>query len=283
MSIERPALYVVATPIGNLADLSPRAAAVLAGVDRILCEDTRHSRRLLEHCAIATPLEPLHEHNERRRAGELVARMVAQGAAFALVSDAGTPLISDPGYVLVASAHEAGIPVRVVPGPCALVAALSISGLPTDRFVFEGFLPSAAGARDARLGALAVETRTLVFYEAPHRLRATLQALLAVFGEARPAAVARELTKRYETLYRGTLGELAGQLDEDAWATRGEMVVMVAGAPAQAARADGELDRVLRVLLAETDRRTAVRLATALTGGRRNAIYKRALELGDAD
>ncbi|MEQ8662782.1 MAG: ribosomal RNA small subunit methyltransferase I, partial [Gammaproteobacteria bacterium] len=211
-------------------------------------------------------------------------RMRERGEAFALISDAGTPLISDPGYVLVASAHAAGIAVRSVPGPCALVAALSISGLPTDRFVFEGFLPSAGGARGRRLAGLATETRTLVFYEAPHRLLATVAALREAFGEAREGVIARELSKRFETVYRGTLAQLGAQLAEDANATRGELVVMVAGAPAAAADAAGaEVERLLGVLLAETDQRTAVRVVTALTGARRNDVYRRALALAGVD
>lgn len=284
VSIERPALYVVATPIGNLGDFSPRAVAVLAAVDRIFCEDTRHSRRLLDHYGITTALEPLHAHNERRMAGQLVARMRDAGEACALVSDAGTPLISDPGYVLVSSALDAGVAVRTVPGPSALVAALSISGLPTDRFVFEGFLPSAGGARARRLAALTDEPRTLVFYEAPHRLLAMLTDLREAFGANRVAVVTRELSKRFETVYRGTLETLLGTLGADPHATRGEIVVLVAGAPQVATDAqEAEIDRLLGVLLAETDQRTAVRVVTRLTGARRNAVYRRALALAADD
>lgn len=276
--MQRPALYVVATPIGNLGDLSPRARAVLASVDFILCEDTRHTRVLLEHCGVATPLEALHQHNERARAAAVMTRLRDGPACCALVSDAGTPLISDPGYVLVAAAVAADIPLVTVPGPCAVVAALAVSGLPTDRFVFEGFLPSAAAARARRLAALAGEARTLVFYEAPHRLLAMLEALREALGPSRPAMVARELTKRFETHYRGTLEELLPRLARDEHATRGECVVVVGGAPAAAAE-DAALDRTLALLLAETDRKTALRLAMALTGQPRNLLYRRLLAL----
>ena len=205
------ALFVVATPIGNLQDLSPRAAACLRDADLLLAEDTRHTRTLLEGCGIARPassIESLHEHNERERVPALVARLQA-GARIALVTDAGTPLMSDPGSLLVAAAARAGVEVVSLPGPCAAIAALSIAGLATDRFVFEGFLPAKSTARRATLQALAQETRTLVFYEGPHRLEATLQDLAAVFGAEREAAVAREITKRFEHVYRGTLAALA--------------------------------------------------------------------------
>jgi 16S rRNA (cytidine1402-2'-O)-methyltransferase len=278
LSIERPAVYVVATPIGNLADIGARAIAVLGSVDRILCEDTRHSRRLLDHYGIDTPLSALHEHNERGVAAQFVERLRERGECCALISDAGTPLISDPGYVLVADAIAAGVPIISVPGPCALVAALAISGLPTDRFAFEGFLPSAAGTRAARLEALAREPRTLIFYEAPHRLLASIAAMAEVFGTDRDAVIVRELSKRFETVYRGPLGPLGDRLAADPNATRGEMVILVAGAP-ETALAQQTVDRTLEILLADTDRKTAVRLAAALTGLGRNALYRRSLEL----
>jgi 16S rRNA (cytidine1402-2'-O)-methyltransferase len=278
LSIERPALYVVATPIGNLGDLSPRAVAVLRGVDAVLCEDTRHSRRLLDAHGVATPLEACHEHNERRNSTALVERLRG-GAAFALISDAGTPLISDPGYAVVGAVAAAGIPVRPVPGPCAFVAALSTAGLPTDRFVFEGFLPARAEARRERLRGLAGETRTLVFYEAPHRLAATISDMADAFGATRAAVIAREMTKRFETTYRGTLAELALRIADDLNAARGELVVMVAGAPPARSAAAEEADRLLRVLLAETDPKSALRIAQALTGMGRNALYQCILEI----
>ena len=197
-------LYVVATPIGNLGDLSPRAREVLAACELVAAEDTRHSGALLRHFGIATPLVSLHEHNESHRAPELVRRMQS-GAAVALVSDAGTPTISDPGYELVSMAAAAGIEITAIPGPCAALAAMSIAALPTARYAFEGFLPARAGARRRRLETLADDERTLVFYESPHRLHEMLVDCAALFGPARRATVARELTKLHETVYRGPL------------------------------------------------------------------------------
>ena len=281
VSIERPAVYVVATPIGNLGDLSARGAATLAAVDLILCEDTRHSRRLLDHFGITTPVAPLHDHNEAQISGELLARLRSAGQACAVISDAGTPLISDPGYVLVCAANQAGLPVHVVPGACAVTAALSIAGLPTTRFAFEGFLPNQAGARAARLAALAGDPRTLVFYEAPHRIVACLEAMQAGFGPHREAVVARELTKRFESIYRGTLAELCLRVSADPDAARGEIVVMVAGNTANQGSDDAELARLLGIVLAETDRRTAVRIVTALSGRARNQVYQASLRLTD--
>ncbi len=213
-------LFVVATPIGNLGDLTVRARETLAGADLIAAEDTRHTGQLLAQLGIRTPLLALHEHNEGARAGELVGRL-RDGARIALVSDAGTPLISDPGYRLVAAAAEAGIAVVPVPGACAAVAALSVAGLATDRFVFEGFLPARAAARRARLAALAAETRTLVFYEAPHRVGETLADLAAAFGASRRAVLGRELTKLHESVYRGAVGDLATRADGDPNMARG--------------------------------------------------------------
>lgn len=282
VSIERPGLYVVATPIGNLGDLTVRAARVLASVDVIFSEDTRHSRRLLDHYGITTPLEALHEHNEDARSGGVVSRLLERGQAAALISDAGTPLISDPGFVLVRAAHAAGLGVHAVPGPCAAIAALSISGLPTDRFVFEGFLPSQAKARSTRLAALAGETRTMVFYEAPHRIADTVAALIEGFGSNREAVIGRELTKRFESVYSGTLEALADRIGRDPDANRGEFVVMVAGIHEQTADA-AELDRLLRVVLRETDRKSAVRIVTALSGCSRNQVYQASLAVNTGD
>jgi 16S rRNA (cytidine1402-2'-O)-methyltransferase len=281
-------LYVVATPIGNRGDLSARARATLETCSVIAAEDTRHTGALLRAFGIATPLLSLHDHNEAARAPELIARLQG-GASIALVSDAGTPAISDPGFELVRRAAAAGLEVVAVPGPCAAVAALSISALPSDRFCFEGFLPARAGARRARLTQLGTEPRTLVFYESPHRVVETLAECAAVFGAARPAAVAREITKLHETVYRGTLSELAARAAIDADLARGEIVLLVGGAPAAAhAGADGEdgedghdgaLDRVLMVLLAELPLKQAARLAAKLAGARDNEAYKRALKL----
>jgi 16S rRNA (cytidine1402-2'-O)-methyltransferase len=279
VSIEKHSLYVVATPIGNLGDLSERARQVLAAVDCIAAEDTRHSGKLLKAFGISSHLVSLHEHNERQVVPRLVERLVA-GEAVALISDAGTPLISDPGYHLVQAAHDAGIRVVPIPGPSALLAALSAAGLPTDRFVFEGFLPAKAAARQQRLQALLHEPRTLVFYESPHRLLSCLQDLVAVLGGERRACLARELTKLHETVLSLSLGELARRVEQDADQQRGESVLVVAG---EAAGGDdteaAEQRRVLEILLAELPVRQAAELAARLTGGRRNELYRLALEL----
>jgi len=282
VSIERPAVYIVATPIGNLGDLSARAVEVLSAVDIILCEDTRHSRRLLDHYAIARPLAALHEHNEAEGARVHLERMRERRHACALISDAGTPLISDPGFVLVRAAHAAAVPVFAIPGACAAIAALSIAGVPCQRFAYEGFLPSQAAARARALQALAREPRTLVFYEAPHRIAAVLAAMRDSFGANREAAVGRELTKRYESLYRGTLGELSRRIGEDAQLARGEFVIVVAGAPARMSD-DAELERIVAIVRAHADLRTAVRVASALTGAPRNRVYEVALRTASCD
>jgi 16S rRNA (cytidine1402-2'-O)-methyltransferase len=273
-------LFVVATPIGNLQDLSPRAAACLRDADLLLAEDTRHTRALLEACAIARPsgtLQSLHEHNEHERAPALIARLRA-GDRIALVSDAGTPLMSDPGALLVAAAARAGVEIVALPGPCAAIAALSVAGLSTERFVFEGFLPAKQAARRAALARLALEPRTLVFYEAPHRLAATLADLADAFGGTREASVARELTKRFERIYRGTLLELAERCAVDSNMTRGEIVLVVAGAAVVEDDTDAlAAERVLGVLLQELPVSQAARLAAQLTGRSRKELYERAL------
>jgi 16S rRNA (cytidine1402-2'-O)-methyltransferase len=277
-------LYVVATPIGNLGDLSTRARATLETVALIAAEDTRHTGTLLGHFGIKTPLVSLHDHNERQRVPELVSRLQG-GASVALVSDAGTPAISDPGFELVRAAAAAGVEIVAIPGPCAAVAALSIAALPTDRFCFEGFLPARAGARRTRLQALANEPRTLVFYESPHRVAETLADCTAAFGGARAATVAREITKLHESLYRGSLAELALRAAGGDFA-RGEIVLIIGGAAAAtdevAGGADGHggaLDRVLTVLLAELPLKQAAHLAAKITQVRDNEAYKRALRL----
>jgi len=273
-------LYVVATPIGHLGDVSARMRETLGRVALVAAEDTRHTGQLLRALGVATPMISLHEHNERSRAGELVARMVA-GADVALVSDAGTPLVSDPGFLLVRAAIDAGLRVVPVPGPCAVIAALSVAGLPTDRFCFEGFLPPRGAARRARLAALAGETRSLVFYEAPQRIAASLGDLAGCFGGERRAAVARELTKAFETVYHGTLGELAARAAADSDMSRGELVIVVEGAQ-PAATEQVDIDRVLKVLLASLPASQAAALAARLTGAARNDCYARALELSAA-
>lgn len=275
-------LYVVATPIGNLGDLSPRACEVLKACALVAAEDTRHSGALLRHFQISVPLLSLHDHNERRRTPELLARLQA-GDDVALVSDAGTPAISDPGYEVVRAAAAAGIEVRAVPGPCAAIAALSIAGLPTANFAFEGFLPSRPAARRRRLAALAADPRTLVFYESPHRIVEMLEDCAAAFGGARAAVVARELTKLHEQVYRDSLASLRARAAEAAELSRGEIVVVIEGAAPPADAADsGELDRVLGALLAELPLAQAARLAARIAGARDNDAYRRALALRDA-
>jgi 16S rRNA (cytidine1402-2'-O)-methyltransferase len=271
-------LYVVATPIGHLGDLSARAREVLSSVAVVAAEDTRHTGRLLKTLGLSRPMLSLHEHNERERAGAVLARLQA-GEDVALVSDAGTPLVSDPGFPLVRAALDAGLRVVPVPGACAAIAALSVAGLPTDRFCFEGFLPARPPARRARLESLAGETRTLLFYESPQRIRETLEDAASVLGARRRAVVARELTKLHESVYHGSLAELAARAAADADMSRGEIVLLVAGAEAQAAAADAELDRTLQVLLKFMPASRAAPIAAELTGARRNDCYRRALEL----
>jgi 16S rRNA (cytidine1402-2'-O)-methyltransferase len=272
-------LWVVATPIGNLGDLSPRAAETLRHADTVLAEDTRVTRRLLDAAGIGTPMESLHEHNERRAAGALVQRMLG-GERMALVSDAGTPLLSDPGYLLVREAQEAGVAVRAVPGPSAVTAALSIAGLPPGRFWFEGFLPPRREARCQRLRELAALEGTLVFFEAPHRVRETLTDLVEVLGGEREAACAREISKRHEEVRRAPLAELHGQVHETS--PRGEYVLMVAGAAAPRTSRD-ELERVLGCLLEELPTRRAAAVAARITRARRNEAYALALQLQGED
>ena len=272
-------LYVVATPIGNLDDMSARALKVLADVALIAAEDTRHSIRLLQHFGIATPLVASHEHNERAQGGRLVGRLLA-GEDLALISDAGTPLISDPGYHLVRNARAAGVRVVPVPGACALIAALAAAGLPSDRFIFEGFLPAKAAGRRARLEQVKEEPRTLIFYEAPHRILECLEDMEAVFGGERPALLARELTKTFETLKGLPLAELRAFVAGDSNQQRGECVVLVGGwsAPEGEQAISAEAQRVLDLLLAELPLKRAAALAAEITGVRKNLLYQLALE-----
>lgn len=277
MSVAPATLYVVATPIGNLDDLGARAREILADVAVVAAEDTRHTKRLLAAWNIGAKLLALHEHNEAARAPELVRRLRA-GESVALVSDAGTPLVSDPGYRLVRAAQEAGVAVRAVPGPCAAVAALSVAGLSTDRFVFEGFLPARAAARRKRLEELAADTRTLVFYEAPHRLAATLADCVQVFGAEHEAALARELTKLHESVRRGPLDELARLVESGEEPALGECVLLVSGAGERAAEDDA--DALLEALLAEgVSAKTAAAVARRLSARPRRELYQRATEL----
>ena len=277
-------LAVISTPIGNLGDLSPRARDELAAAELVAAEDTRRTGQLLTTLGLSRPLVSLHEHNETERIDELLGKLRA-GAHIALVSDAGTPLLSDPGFELVRRvSQEAGVTIVAVPGPSAITAALSVAGLPTERFSFEGFLPARLAERRARLAELAPETRTLVFFEAPHRIAESLEDMSAAFGAERRAAVARELTKVFETVYRGTLATLALQARGDANFSRGEITVVVAGAErAEPANVNAQLDATLGVLLSELAPSKAAALAARLTGARRNDAYARALELAAAE
>ncbi len=275
-------LYVVATPIGNLQDISARALEILRTVPLIAAEDTRHSKKLLAHYGIGTRLLAVHEHNEREITDRLL-RHLAGGEDMALVSDAGTPLISDPGFYLVRAARDANVRVVPVPGASALVAALSVAGLPSDRFLFEGFLPSKQAARRQRLQALAAVAVTLVVYESSHRICASLRDMAECFGGAREATVARELTKTFETILHGSLDELLERVESDANQQKGEFVVLVHGAPARERSAvDAETLRMLEVLLAELPLKQAAGLAAKITGLSKNVLYEEGLKLKDA-
>jgi len=270
-------LYVVATPIGNLADLSPRAQGVLRSVDRICAEDTRTSGVLLSHFGIAKPLSALHEHNEDSVVAGLV-EMLQAGRSLALVSDAGTPLISDPGFVLVRAAREAGLPVIAVPGPCAAIAALSVAGIPSDAFSFVGFLPSRASQRRERLRELGSTPHTLIIYESSHRIADCLDDLAAVLGPQRRVCLARELTKRFEQSVALPAAELVAWLAADSNRARGEFVLVIEGAPAAGA-GRAEHERLLRVLLRELSPSKAAKVAAELSGGRKSELYALAMEL----
>ena len=272
-------LFIVATPIGNLKDISQRALETLSQVELIAAEDTRHSGKLLQHYGITTSLLSLHEHNELLQAPKLIQRMLS-GSDMALISDAGTPLVSDPGLGLVRLAREAGIQVVPIPGASAAITALSVAGLPSDRFCFEGFLPAKAGARQKVLETLTAETRSLIFYEAPHRIVATCEAMRDAFGAERRAVIARELTKRFETIHDASLAELCDWLQSDENQRKGEFVLIVHGA---AAADTHELDdatrHMIQILLEELPLKQAVALAAEITHVRKNTLYRRALEL----
>jgi 16S rRNA (cytidine1402-2'-O)-methyltransferase len=275
-----PGLHVVATPIGNLKDVSFRALSTLAAAEAVIAEDTRVTKTLLAHYGISTPLIAYHEHNARVMRPVLIARLEA-GAALALVSDAGTPLVSDPGFKLVQEALEKGVHVTAVPGPSAVLAALVVAGLPTDRFFFEGFLPQKSGARRARLAELAQVPGTLVFFESPRRLADTLDDCAAVLG-SRNAAIARELTKMYESVRRGTLDQLAAQLGVEE-PPRGEIVLLVAPPEAGAAAlSEADLDARIGAALAAHSVKDAASVVSAATGQPRRQVYARALQLAAA-
>lgn len=274
-------LYVVATPIGNLQDISPRALEILRSVQLIAAEDTRHSARLLQHFGVTTATTACHDHNERDKSIRLVERMLA-GEDMALISDAGTPLISDPGYHLVRQAREAGVRVCPIPGACALIAALSAAGLPSDRFAFEGFLPAKAHGRRQRLQALALEPRTWMLYEAPHRLLECLEDMLDILGPTRQVVLARELTKTFETIKGAPIAELVEWVRADSDQQRGECVLVVEALPArdESEGLDPQAQRVLDILLSELPVKQAAALAAQITGEKKNRLYQLALGKG---
>jgi 16S rRNA (cytidine1402-2'-O)-methyltransferase len=274
-------LYVVATPIGNRRDLTERARDTLAQVDVIAAEDTRHSGMFLSELGIAKPMLSLHDHNESQKVATVLARLQA-GESVALISDAGTPLISDPGFGLVRAVIAAGIKAVPIPGACAAIAALSVAGLPTDKFVFEGFLPAKSSARCEALTAIKHEQRTLVFYEAPHRIAETLRDMCERLGGERQVTVARELTKQFETLYHGTLTTLVAQALTDKDMQRGEIVIVVAGATEQVATTVIDATEVLRTLLEDLPASQAAKIAAKLTGAKRSELYEQAVAMSDA-
>ncbi|MEH6585360.1 MAG: 16S rRNA (cytidine(1402)-2'-O)-methyltransferase [Halioglobus sp.] len=265
-------LYIVATPIGNLGDMTGRAVEVLREVDLIAAEDTRHSQRLLQHFAIDNRLMAYHDHSDER-AQHRIEGILAEGGSVALISDAGTPLISDPGYRLVRELQEKGYPVRPVPGPSAAIAALSVCGLPTDHFRFEGFLSAKAGARANQLEDLQGESATLVFYEAPHRIADTLAAMSAAFGPEREAVLAREITKTFETVRRAPLQALVAFVREDSNQQKGEIVLIVAGKPRGAAELDAPTSKLLRRLAQELPAKKAAAVVADCTGLRKKDLY----------
>lgn len=270
-------LYIVATPIGNLADITLRALEILKSVDLIAAEDTRHSSKLLQHYGIVKPLVSLHDFNETKRS-ELLITKLQEGKNVALISDAGTPLISDPGYHLVTKVRAAEIKVVPIPGPCAAITALSASGLSTEKFIFEGFLPAKIHALRARLEELVSETRTIIFYESPHRLLQTLYQMQEVFGGTRNLVLAKELTKTFETIYSATISAVITWLEADAQRQKGEFVILIDGAePNNSVVIDAETQRVLKLLLVELPPKKAVKLTAEITGADKSELYKLAI------
>ena len=273
-------LYIVATPIGNLDDLSTRAVKTLATVDLIAAEDTRHSGRLLQYLGLHKPMMALHDHNERNQHSRILAELGA-GRSVALISDAGTPLISDPGFILVREARVQGFQVSPIPGACALIAALSASGLPTDRFQFIGFLPAKGSGRRSVLESLQTETSTLVLYESPHRITDTIADVIAIMGAGRELVLGRELTKAFETFYNGTAEQVLAALQQDPHGSRGEFVVMIHGAAPEpdSEQTTLDTDRLLTILLTELPVKTVAKMVAEITGRKKNELYQRALHL----
>lgn len=275
--LKAPGLYVVATPIGNLEDFSPRAIKTLQNADQIAAEDTRHSQKLLRHFGILTPLISLHDHNESHSSKILLAYL-KKNHSIALISDAGTPLINDPGYSLVKLAQQHGIPVIPIPGPCALITALCASGLACDRFIFEGFLPGKSTARQKKLLEFLYETRTMIFYEAPHRILALIDDMLNVFGPKRYVVLARELTKTFETLHGDNLEQIKIWLNSDKNQQKGEFVVLVEGAE-YLNPYEIDTQRILEILLDEVSIKQATSIAAKITREKKNKLYALALAI----
>ncbi|MFT5806771.1 MAG: 16S rRNA (cytidine1402-2'-O)-methyltransferase [Moritella dasanensis] len=274
---EQATLFIVPTPIGNLSDITERALEVLRSVDLIAAEDTRHTGKLLSHYQIKTKSFALHDHNEQQKAEYLVSKLKS-GISIALVSDAGTPLISDPGYHLVNTCRAHGVNVVPLPGPCAAVTAMSGSGLPSDRFSFEGFLPSKEKARNDKITELKEETRTMIFYESPRRLQYTLDALTAIMGPEREVCVAREITKAFESITTMPVGELALWVAEDSNRSRGEIVLLVAGFKPTGLEIPAKVLNTLKLLNEELPLKKAAALTAEIHGGKKNALYKWGLE-----
>ena len=270
-------LTIVATPIGNLNDMVPRAVQTLQSVSLIACEDTRHSKKLLSHFNIDKPCVAYHDHGDRKMTESLLVRL-ENGEDIALISDAGTPLISDPGYRIVAEARARGITVSPIPGACAAVAALSVSGLPTDRFLFCGFLPAKTGQRKTTLNEYKGSTETLVFYEAPHRILDTVVDMVEVFGQQRLGFLAREISKTYETYLQGTLEQLRQQISLDSNQQRGEIVLVIAGAEEKTASTSVSAEKVLKLLLKELPASKAASITAKICGADKKAIYQAALK-----
>ncbi len=266
-------LYSVATPIGNLQDLSPRAKSILAEVDLIAAEDTRHSRQLLNYFGITTPLQSLHEHNEKQQAQVLLQRLLS-GDNIALISDAGTPLISDPGQYLLQLVLAEQINVVSIPGASALISALSVAGFPADKFVFDGFLSAKTSSRQQRLEDLKSETRTLVFYEAPHRIIACVQDMMKIFGEQREIALVKELTKMFETIRRGNLSDVFNWLQDRPEHSKGEFVLVVQGfIPPDNKIITPEAERIFLILRKDLSLKQAAKLTSEITGISKNSLY----------
>lgn len=281
MSFKKGSLYIVATPIGNMGDMTERAQKTLMEVDVIAVEDTRRSGQLLRNFEISTPMTAVHEHNERQICDSLLSR-IENGENIALISDAGTPLLSDPGYFLVNQARARNIQVVPIPGVSAVITALSVAGLPTDRFVFEGFLPAKSAARQQKLEKLKDDTRTVIFYEAPHRIVEMLKDCQLVFGGQRKVVLARELTKTFETVHGDVLDELIPWVEADENQRKGEFVVLVQGAEArEESGIDAEAERILLILLKDLPVKQAAALAATITGLKKNALYQFALGLKD--